>query len=343
MKRKLLPTKLVLLSTFSLLLTSCFNEDEKVISHRPGDVKTVVIEMLPDYSIQTFFSLNMDSVTATSERDLWDIALSCEPNDYTLWLNTAVMMYASRTGSTDFDTQPNPADAVWRFDESTGDTTGNAIGRWWQEVDGVLKSKNEVFLIALGVNDDGISTGYVKIQPLVDEQTQEIRLKIAKPDGSQERSFLIPRDPGRRKVYLSFTHGYLNPQIEPETTNWDLLFSTYTTLLYTNTGEPYPYLVNGVLINNYQVMAAPVTELDFEAISRQEAENIMLSKQMDIIGYDWKKVNGDVTAGAVTYTIVPNLNYILRNGEGLLYKLRFVDFYNSQGKKGYPTFEYQRL
>ncbi len=343
MKRTLLPDKLVLLCLTAFTLTSCFHEDEMVTPLKPGDVKTVMIEMLPEYTLQTFFSLSLDSVTGTNERTQWDIALSCDPDDYTLWLNTSVMMYAARTGSTDFSAVPNPAAAEWHFDESTGDTAGNAIGRWWKQQNGVLQSKMEVFLIALGVDDEGISTGYVKIQPLIDAQTQKVSLRIAKPDGSNERTFVLPRDAGRRKVCLSFNNGYLNPQIEPETQNWDLLFSTYTTLLFTDEGEPYPYLVNGVLINDTEILAALDTQHVFEEITRQEAEDMLLSPQMDTIGYDWKKVNGDVTSGNITYTTLPKRNYIIRNRKGALYKLRFIDFYNSQGKKGYPTFEYQRL
>ena len=343
MKIKLLANKLVLLCFTAFSLSSCFHEDEMVVPLKPGDVKTVVIEMLPDYTLQTFFSLDEDTITGINERTAWDIALSCDPDDYTLWLNTSLMMYAARTGTTDFNATPDLNDAEWHFDESTGDTAGNAIGQWWKEQNGRLQSKMEVFLIALGVNEEGISTGYVKIQPLIDAQSQEVSLRIAKPDGSNERTFIFPRDASRRKVCLSFSNGYLNPQIEPETQNWDLLFSTYTTLLFTDVGEPYPYLVNGVLINDAEVMAALDTQHAFEEITRQEAEDMLLSPQMDTIGYDWKKVNGDVTAGAVTYTIVPKRNYIIRNRKGVLYKLRFVDFYNDKGKKGYPTFEYQRL
>lgn len=343
MKRTLLPDKLVLLCLTAFTLTSCFPEDEMVTPLKPGDVKTVMIEMLPEYTLQTFFSLSLDSVTGTNDRTQWDIALSCDPDDYTLWLNTSVMMYAARTGTTDFSAVPTPAAAEWHFDESTGDTAGNAIGRWWKEQNGLLQSKMEVFLIALGVDDEGISTGYIKVQPLVDAQTQEVSLKVARPDGSNERTFVLPRVTDRRRVYLSFNNGYISPQPEPESQDWDLLFSTYTTLLFTDEGEPYPYLVNGVLINDKEVMAALDGQHDFEAIDRQKAESTLLSRQMDIIGYDWKKVNGDVTSGNITYTTLPNRNYIIRNRSGALYKLRFIDFYNKQGKKGYPTFEYQRL
>jgi hypothetical protein len=62
-----------------------------------------------------------------------------------------------------------------------------------------------------------------------------------------------------------------------------------------------------------------------------------------MIGYEWKQINGDVTSGDITYTAQSGWTYLVRNREGLFFKMRFIDFYNNQGKKGYPTFEFQRL
>ncbi|MEZ5083051.1 MAG: HmuY family protein [Bacteroidales bacterium] len=76
-----------------------------------------------------------------------------------------------------------------------------------------------------------------------------------------------------------------------------------------------------------------------EAIS----EGLELNGQLDVIGYDWKVLQGDVNSGNVSYNIVPNRNYIIRNRNGFVYKLRFIEFYNTLGEKGYPTIEFQLL
>jgi hypothetical protein len=101
--------------------------------------------------------------------------------------------------------------------------------------------------------------------------------------------------------------------------------------------------VNGVLLNDSLVMAAMDSVTSFVDIDREMAETFTLSQQKDTIGYQWKKVNGDVTSGNITYSVRSDWSYIIRDDKGLLYKLRFIDFYNNQGEKGYPTIEFQRL
>ena len=54
-------------------------------------------------------------------------------------------------------------------------------------------------------------------------------------------------------------------------------------------------------------------------------------------GFDWKKFDGS------NYSITPNLTFIIETSSNRYFKLRFTDFYNSSGVKGYPTFEIQEL
>lgn len=323
--------------------SSCFKEDEVVVPQKPGNVETVVVEMFEDYSMQSYFSLNEGEIVSANDRVEWDIALSCQPGDYTLWLNTGIFMYAARTGIFDFTQTISPEGMELKFDESTGDIDGNAIGKWWISDMQGLRESGEVILIDKGIDSEGFTRGYLKIQPIIDPVSFEVSIRIANPDGSQERTFAMPRDPLRRNVTLSFDNGFNDPQIEPPANNWDLHFTTYTTLLFTNTGEPYPYLVNGVLLNDTLVQAVLDSVTPFNEIDRIKAESYTFSSQRDLIGYDWKIINGDVTSGNITYTARSEWTYIIRDRNNLFYKLRFIDFYNNQGKKGYPTFEFQRL
>ena len=41
--------------------------------------------------------------------------------------------------------------------------------------------------------------------------------------------------------------------------------------------------------------------------------------------------------------LIPDMNYVIRDRDGFFYKLRFIDFNNDMGEKGYPKFEYVRL
>jgi hypothetical protein len=83
--------------------------------------------------------------------------------------------------------------------------------------------------------------------------------------------------------------------------------------------------------------------MDFQSINRDAVQSLEFTTIQDEIGYDWKDVTGDVTSGNISYVIIEGLNYIIRDQEGFYYKLRFISFYNNEGEKGYPTFEYQKL
>ena len=310
---------------------------------KPGDVTTVVIEMFPEYTHQSYFDLSKGEVVAMNDRSGWDLALTTSETDYTLYLNTSLFMYAAHTGVYDFSEPLSITGRDWEFDASNGNPDENAIGKWWTEDENGARSNEEVLLLDLGIDDEGFQRGILKIQPTIEPSTGQVAIHVARPDGTNEQMFEMPKDTAFQVVTLSFENGLSNPQPVPSSGDWDLLFTTYTTLLFTDLGEPQPYLVNGVLLNDTLVTAVLDTVVPFAEIDRAMAEKMTLSRQKDTIGYAWKEVNGDVTSGNVTYTTNSNWSYIIRDSKGLYYKLRFIDFYNNQGKKGYPTFEFQRL
>jgi len=326
-----------------VLLTSCFKEDEKVVPARPGDVTTKVIELLPDYSYQVYFKLSTNEETGRNLKDIWDISLTTTADDYTLFLNSSRFVKIAHTESDNFDVTYSTEGFVWQFDESTGNPLGNAIGKWWTDGPDGPVSLNEVLLVDKGIDADGLPAGFLKIQPQLNPLTKVVSIRIANLNGSDERIFSFNKIDGLSVVSMSFDNGQNEIQPEPPAESWDLVFTQYTTLLFTDTGEPYPYLVTGVLINDTLVSAVMDSITPFETITREFADGLIFSTQKDVIGYDWKKVIGDVTSGNVTYSAIPKMVYIIKDADGFYYKLRFVDFYNNLGQKGYPTFEYQKL
>lgn len=333
-----------ILCSLAILLISCFKEDERVFPYVPGDVETVTIVMMEDYRFQSFFSFNENMVIDSVNKYSWHLALSCADGDFTLHPNTSLFMKVAHTGSYNFDSSYtiNP-NLEWKFDSSDGDSAGNAIGRWWLSNDSTPLTIGEVLLIDRGIDDEGLPLGYLKIQPHLSPDTQQVMIKIADLNGNNERCFTFIKEQERPFVTMSFETGSELKQTYPATDSWDLMFTQYTTLLYTDEGEAYPYLVTGALINQATIMTALDTSINFSEVTCEYAESLDLSKRLDVIGYDWKKINGDVTSGDITYTARVNYIYIIRNSEGFYYKLRFIDFYNNTGLKGYPKFEYQRL
>ena len=149
----------------------------------------------------------------------------------------------------------------------------------------------------------------------------------------------MEKDPAVGFLYFSFDNGGMVKNFEPAWNDYDLLFTQYTTLLYTDIGEAYPYLVTGVLLNRFHVAAAVDTVHDFASISFETAQGMTYANALDVIGYDWKRYDFENNV----YTMRPWISYLIRDPQGYYFKLRFVGFYNSDGLKGYPTIEFQRL
>jgi HmuY protein len=75
---------------------------------------------------------------------------------------------------------------------------------------------------------------------------------------------------------------------------------------------------------------------DFLADDRDNYTYTTVANQM---GFDWKYFDFNTNK----YFVRPNQYYIIRNAQNEFYKLQFVDFYNQQGQRGYPLFQYQRI
>jgi len=325
-------------------LTSCFKEDEKITPHDPGDVKTKAIELTKDYRYQVFFDLGSGEVVSTNLKNQWDLGFECSPDGWHIILNTSNFMVAAATGVMDFNLPVDTVGVQWKYDVSSGNRDSTAIGKWidFSPPDSSKSYSNEVYVIDRGYDELGNLRGLRKIV-FLGLKNDTYSFRYANLDGTAENTFSITKDPSINYIFFSFDEGGKQLSLEPPKYGWDLLFTQYTTLLFTDEGDPYPYLVTGVLSNPTNIQVAQDTLYDFSSLSLDIVGNLNYSSVQDEIGYDWKDVVGDVSSGNVSYVIVEGLNYVIRDKEGFYYKLRFISFYNNGGEKGYPTFEYQRL
>ena len=97
--------------------------------------------------------------------------------------------------------------------------------------------------------------------------------------------------------------------------------------------------MTGVLINDKTTQVAVDTINDFNQINYSSLSDYQFLSQRDIIGYNWKEFNFETNL----YSVKDNINFVIRDFEGKYYKMRFIDFYNNQGLKGYPKFELEEL
>ncbi|HSH20284.1 MAG TPA: HmuY family protein [Draconibacterium sp.] len=317
-------------------LTSCFEEDTLVPPHESGDLTVGVVELTETYKYQVFFDFESNSTIKQNLISEWDLGFETSDSGWHVILNTSKMMLAGNTGKTDFENVKNSGGIDMNYDPSHGNLDSTAIGNWYTLTEEKPVSKGYVYIVDRGTDEDFNLVGEKKVAfNFENEDTYVVR--FANLDGSGEQTMVIPKDTSVNFVCFSFEEGIVD--IEPNKDSWDLQFGKYSTLLFTDVGDPYPYLVTGVLLNPNKTIAGLDSINQFDQINFEIAEQHSLVKQRDIIGYEWKEYDFDNEM----YTVDPAKIYILKNRIGFYYKLRFIDYYNSTGERGFPTFEFLRL
>jgi len=329
--------QLLVLLVISILAVSCFKEDEKITPHEPGNTRVDTIEITNLYKNQVYYDLGVGEPASVNLRKLWDLGFGSAVDGWHVRLNTSCFMYAGTLSFGQFGMPADTTGVVWLFDNSNGDVDSTAIGSWFNVIGNDTVSNGNLIIINRGLDESGNERGLFQL--MIDSLANNtFYFRVANLDGSNQRSMAISKDPELNHVLFSFKNEIDNFQ-EPPANSWDLLFTQYTTLLYTDLGEPYPYLVTGVLLNPARVEIAQDTINDFGNITFESAKSLTYSTQQDFIGYDWKYYNFDTGV----YTVRMDRVYIIRAESGYYYKLRFLGFYNGLGEKGYPSIEYQQL
>jgi hypothetical protein len=318
-----------------LFLHSCFEEDEIVIPHEQGGLEVGQAALGEGYEQQVFYDLNRNMEVSSNSVSEWDLFFESSSGGWDIRLNTSKFMYAGNSFETNLETELNQSDLEMLFDASSGNPDSTAFGAWYQSNEDSTWSNMHVFLLDRGIDAKFLPVGMKKVQ--FDIIGEDYMIHYANTDNSEENTILISRDPELDRIYFSFENGIVD--IAPPSNGWSLLFSKYTTMLVTDEGENYPYLVLGALLNPIGTAATLDTIHDFMDIQLGDTIDLEFTRRADVIGYDWKYYNFD----AALYTIEPGLAYVIRDRDGFYYKLRFIDFYSEAGEKGYPRFEYIRL
>ena len=333
-----LTLKCFILGFITLAITSCFKDDEKVQPHQSGNVTTDTIALTQNYKYQIYFDLSSDSKVASNLRTDWDLAFESKTGGTHILLNSGCFMKAADCGLIAFAQPIDTAGLHWKFDRSDGNPDSTALLHWININGSDTLFSGHVYAIDRGMDENGNVRGLRQV--VFDGLKQgHYSFRWANINGSSVASAVIEKDTTLNYMHYSFKNGGVVQAPEPAKTQWDLLFTQYSTTLFTTAGAAYPYLVTGVVINRTGVQVSVDSTNDFSAINFETAHNMTFSNALDVIGYDWKYYNFDTGS----YTVRYNRNYVIKDAEGFYYKFRFTGFYNALGQKGYPVFEYQKL
>lgn len=319
----------------SLLVSSCFKEDEQIIP-----IPIVQVEIpYSMYEYQTYYSITNQSIVSSNSYSDWDLGFESAKDGFHIILNTARYMYAGNTYKTDFySVTTKTAASEMLFDNSNGDLDSTVFIDWadYSDVNNPVFSQY-VYIIDRGKDEQGEEFGFKKI---VFEKLENdtFYIHFANLDNTEEFYYQIPKDTNTSFTQFSLDNGGQLKVSEPDKTQWDLCFTKYSTIIPDDNGVPTDYLVRGVFTNPYKNIEVALDTVNyFYDITSEMIDSYSYSKDRDAIGYDWKVFSDNV------YTVRDIHSYILKNVDGINYKLRFTSFYNDLGEKGFPAFEIFKL
>jgi hypothetical protein len=146
---------------------------------------------------------------------------------------------------------------------------------------------------------------------------------ISNMDGSEEEEIIIDAANYSNKKFIYYslqTHQILDR--EPESNNWDLLFTKYEADLNNDISDPLsfemPYYVSGVLTNGNLI-----SQYDGSTENTPSMMSLDTLRNINTIGWDWKEYTG-------SYSMVPNRAYYIADlEEETVYEVIFQSFAGS--------------
>lgn len=320
---------ILFLLSFAFFFSSCLKKEEPFPLPPQGDAQNQLIDIGNNYMTQVFYSFT-NGIVKSNQYDIWDVSFDVDPEVNELWMNGGKNVLIYPSGQNDFSYQlPTGVNSSqWLYDHPSFEAGNSGLG--------FLNPENhlgELLFVRIGSKD-------FKIQVL-EANASFYKIKVGSKTDVEGEEVILNKDQDYNYVYYSFKDGVVQP--EPVKTDWDMVFTRYRTVfagLNTDGGD-LPYLVNGILINTYNTLGASdsTRDFNFNDFGLKEAQTFDLNNRRESIGYNWKLVN----INTAEYTILPKRMLLLKDQQQQLWKFHFVSFYDENGQRGKPQFEYIRL
>ncbi|MBX2922358.1 MAG: HmuY family protein [Chitinophagaceae bacterium] len=161
-------------------------------------------------------------------------------------------------------------------------------------------------------------------------------LQYAKISETTFKTLEVTKDANFNYQFVSLTTGAL-VNVEPAKAEWDIQWTW--SMYYANFGENVPYsFADLIFINSLGgVQAAEVltSAVTYDAYTETNIASTAFSSSYDAIGSKWRATTG--TIGVKTDRF-----YVVKDGSGNVYKVKFVSFHaNDGGVRGKPVIEYK--
>ena len=283
----------------------------------------VGLSMGPSYAYDIYYSLT-DGITASPERTNWELAFSTNSYDNNIRINSGnnVKLYEVTSDISEWENitelssnsmQLRNSNVDWSFGAfvvNTSDCLNYGWGDYNTETNIIEGSR--IYIITYGTN-----TKKLIINSL---DSGVYNLIISNLDGSSQEDVSIDVTPFSDKnfIYYSLQSGEIIDR-EPNSNQWDLLFTKYEEDLNNDISNPLDYeqayFVTGVLTNG-NLMA----QYDGSIEDNYNIMDLDTTRNINTIGYDWKEYTG-------TFSMVPNRSYYIADQDSeFVYKIIFESF-----------------
>ena len=335
--------KLFFIITLASLFTLQSCEKPEKLYPKPvvsAGTQTYTFNMGSNYENQIWFDLSTQKM-ASNHPDGWEIGFSTSSN-HKIILNCGKNQEFSiaKFVNTGFDsfTTIDVKKWVWEIDNPTGFKDSLAIRDWCTYgTGGALNGKNILYVLDRG-KDYG-SQRFVKFK--VNSQIGGVYYfswSWLQDTSETHHVYLNTSGVNYNYVYYSFGDEKQVANEIFENPEWDIVFTSYKKYIPDPNGLPYAYILRGVLTNPKGVKALELPGSVWDNITLDFAKSANYSADEDEIGYDWKIWN----MSANKYTMA-NKCFIIKDIHDNYFKLKFVDFYDDNGNKGYPKMAWELL
>lgn len=344
----------IYLVIISLVLIGCSKEEP--YPEREYVVDAAIVEPAvggPNEPNQIYFDFSTNTQTEV-QRDTWDLRFY-SGEEFRVSLNTSVYMATKQLEATDINAVNTAtvqsmlsavaigtfnANNVEYVDDFDGDILKTAIAEISNE-----ESENKVYLLNLGyaistetpqigsVAVAGAHRGWKKIRIL--KQNDKYILQYAELDETTYHEVNIEKDAEYNFTFFSFeTNSIVN--VEPEKTKWDMCFTVFTNEISGYGTYGYTDFITTNNLQNVKAYKVSTEEFQFEDFLKSDIEEEEFITSQRAIGSTWRIGGGP----GVSPQIKNNIFYILKDAEGLYYKLKFSTLTNIGGERGFPRFRY---
>ncbi|MRX38670.1 hypothetical protein GJU43_05245 [Flavobacterium sp. LC2016-23] len=359
--------KLLFLSIALLSLAACSSDDDNTPTAEVPSVGATLQPSVggPNQPNQIYLDLST-AQSKSVNRTAWDFGFS-SGSDFRVILNGSLKMAAKKLATSDI-TLPQTSDpAVLAIggenlasngyvDNPTGILAGAGagIGTAIAEIS-ATDADNKVYLVNLGlavgtakpglgsVSVDGEARGWKKVRIL--RSGNGYKIQYADLASATFTEKIITKDAAFNFSFFSVVSGN-TVSVEPEKEKWDLNFTTFTNYLNMGNGEvTYGYadfittnLKGGAQV--YQVLvAAGGSYADFTKAKVVEDNFKASLTDQRIIGASWRNGGSDTTLPSIR----TDRFYVVKDGAGNYYKVKFLSMLNEAGERGNVTLEYAIL